>query len=156
MLLNQLSDNPKAKTKRVRVGRGAGSGKGKTAGRGYKGQKSRSGVAINGFEGGQMPIFRRLPKRGFNNFNRKEYAILNVAQLQAAVDKARLQEGDQIDLDKILNAKLVTQVRHGIKILSEGDIKTPLNLHVQAISKAARSKIEAVGGTVNIVNMKRK
>lgn len=150
MQLNQLRDKPGATGKRTRVGRGAGSGKGKTAGRGYKGQKSRSGVAIKGFEGGQMPIYRRLPKRGFNARNPKEFAVINIGRLQKAVDAGRLDAKGAIDGAALEAAGLVRQRRDGIRLLATGEISAKLALTVDYASPAAVAAVEKAGGSVTI------
>src|ERR671918_119996 len=122
MKLNELSDNPGATRKKKRVARGPGSGKGKTAGRGVKGQKSRSGVAINAYEGGQMPLYMRLPKRGFNKPNRKEYAVINLGLLQKFVDAGKLDAGAEIDEDALVASGLVRRKRDGVRLLAKGAI----------------------------------
>ncbi|WP_194744244.1 50S ribosomal protein L15 [Thermaurantiacus tibetensis] len=148
MKLNELRDNPGARKRRTRVGRGIGSGLGKTAGRGQKGQKSRSGVAIKGFEGGQMPLHMRLPKRGFNAPNRPSYAIVNLGTLQAAVDAGRLAEGQTVDAEVLKAAGIVTHVRDGVRLLARGELRARLDLTVAGASAAARAAVEKAGGTV--------
>ncbi|GAB4145254.1 MAG: 50S ribosomal protein L15 [Sphingomonadales bacterium] len=151
MKLNQLSDNPGARKSRMRVGRGLGSGKGKTAGRGVKGQKSRSGVAIKGFEGGQMPIHRRLPKRGFTNYPfRKHFAVVNLGRLQQAVDAGRIDAGKPVDVEALIAAGLVTRVRDGVRLLAKGEIKAKLNITVAGASKAAVAAVEKAGGKITL------
>lgn len=152
MQLNQLRDKPGATGKRTRVGRGAGSGKGKTGGRGYKGQKSRSGVAIKGFEGGQMPIYRRLPKRGFNVRNPKDFAVINIGRLQKAVDAGRLDAKGTIDGAALEAAGLVRAKRDGIRLLASGDVSTKLTLTVDYASPAAVAAIEKAGGSVSVAS----
>ena len=147
MKLNELHDNPGANRKQKRVARGPGSGKGKTAGRGIKGQKSRSGVAIGGYEGGQMPLYRRLPKRGFTKPNRKEYVVVNLGQLQTFVDAGKLAAGD-VDEAALLQAGVVRRVRDGIRLLAKGELTTALNLSVTGASKAAVEAVEKAGGRV--------
>jgi large subunit ribosomal protein L15 len=151
MKLNEIHDMPGAAKSRKRVGRGIGSGKGKTAGRGVKGQKSRSGVRINGFEGGQMPIYRRLPKRGFSNamFARK-FNEVSVGRLQIAIDAGKLDAKKPIDGEALLAAGVVRRLRDGVRILSDGEIKAKVQLVVAGASKAAVEKIEKAGGTVTV------
>jgi len=151
MKLNQLSDNPGAHKARMRVARGIGSGKGKTAGRGGKGQKGRSGVAIKGFEGGQMPLFRRLPKRGFNNPFRKEYALVNLGTLQSAVEAGKLEAGKPVDAAVLQGAGIVRHLRDGVRLLGKGEIKTALQITVTGASKAAIEAIEKAGGKVTVL-----
>lgn len=150
MQLNQLRDKSGATGKRTRVGRGAGSGKGKTGGRGYKGQKSRSGVAIKGFEGGQMPIYRRLPKRGFNARNPKEFAVINIGRLQKAVDAGRLDAKKAIDGAALEAAGLVRTRRDGVRLLATGDVSAKLNVTVDYASPAAVAAVEKAGGSVTV------
>lgn len=154
MKLNELSDNPGARKTRLRVGRGIGSGKGKTAGRGVKGQKSRSGVAIKGFEGGQMPIHMRLPKRGFNKPNRLKFAEVNVGRLQAAVDAGKLDAKVTVTAELLVEAGIIRRVLDGVRVLGQGDIKTGLMLDVAGASKCAIDAIEKAGGKVNIKSSK--
>ena len=152
MKLNQLSDNPGAHKARMRVARGIGSGKGKTAGRGGKGQKGRSGVAIKGFEGGQMPLFRRLPKRGFSNAAfRKEYALVNLGSLQSAVEAGKLEAGKPVDAAVLQGAGIVRHLRDGVRLLGKGEIKTALQITVTGASKAAIEAIEKAGGKVTVL-----
>ena len=148
--LNQINDNPGARKDSVRVGRGIGSGLGKTAGRGQKGQKSRSGVAIKGFEGGQMPLHMRLPKRGFNKPNRAEYSEVNTGALQRAVDAGRLDAGKPVDMAALQAAGLVTQPKDGVRLLGKGELKAKLDLHVSGVTKSAKAAVEAVGGSVTL------
>jgi len=148
MKLNEIRDNQGARKGRVRVGRGIGSGVGKTAGRGQKGQKSRSGVAIAGFEGGQMALHMRLPKRGFNNIFRKDYAEVNLGTLQRAVDEKKLDAKATIDAAALVAAGIVTKSRAGIRLLGKGSLTAKLNLKVAGVSKAAREAVEKAGGTV--------
>jgi len=150
MKLNEIKDNPGARKGKVRVGRGIGSGVGKTGGRGQKGQKSRSGVSINGFEGGQMPLHMRIPKRGFNKPNRSEYAEVNTGALQRAIDAGRLDAGAAVDTAALQAAGLVTQPRDGIRLLGKGELKVKLDLHVAGVTKAALAAVEAAGGTVTL------
>lgn len=149
MKLNELSDNPGAHKNRIRVGRGIGSGKGKTGGRGVKGQKSRSGVAIKGFEGGQMPLYRRMPKRGFKNPFRKEYAVVNLSRLQQAIDDKRLDAKKTIDTAALQAAGLVgRRVGDGVRLLANGELKTKITINVAGASKAAVEAVEKAGGMV--------
>lgn len=148
MKLNELSDNEGATHARKRVGRGIGSGSGKTSGRGVKGQKSRSGVAIKGYEGGQMPLYRRLPKRGFTNIFGKDYTIVSVGRLQQAVDAGRLETSGEIDVATLIAAGVVRRPKDGVRILGDGDLNASLNLNVAGASKSAVEKIEKAGGSV--------
>ena len=148
MKLNELRDNPGAAPKKKRVARGPGSGKGKTAGRGIKGQKSRSGVAINAYEGGQMPLHRRLPKRGFNKPNRLEFAVLNLGQLQGFVDAGRLDASAEITEDTLVAAGVVRRKRDGIRLLGKGALTAKLALSLAGASKSAVAAVEAAGGTI--------
>lgn len=150
MQLNQLRDKPGATEKRNRVGRGPGSGKGKTAGRGHKGQKSRTGVSIRGFEGGQMPIYRRLPKRGFNVVNPKEFAVINVGRLQKVIDEGRLDAKKPIDGDALEAAGLVRPRRDGVRLLASGELKAKLTIAVDHASAAAIAAVEKAGGSVTV------
>ncbi len=151
MKLNQLSDNQGARKSRMRVARGIGSGKGKTAGRGGKGQKGRSGVAIKGFEGGQMPLFRRLPKRGFNNPFRKEYALVNLGTLQSAVEAGKLEAGKPVDAAALQSAGIVRHLRDGVRLLGKGEIKAALQITVTGASKSAIEAVEKAGGKVTVL-----
>ena len=148
MKLNEIRDNEGAHKKRMRVGRGPGSGKGKTAGRGVKGQKSRSGVAIGGFEGGQMPLYMRMPKRGFNNPNALKLAEVNLWRLQDAVDAKKLDIKGEIKGDALVAAGVIRRVKDGVRILGTGEIKAKLNLVVWSASAGAVKAIEAAGGSV--------
>lgn len=149
MKLNQLSDNSGARKNRTRVARGIGSGKGKTGGRGVKGQKSRSGVAIKGFEGGQMPIYRRLPKRGFKNPFRKEFAVVNLGRLQQAIDDKRIDAKKTIDTEALTAAGLVgRQAKDGVRILAKGELKAKVTIEVAGASQAAVAAVEKAGGKV--------
>ncbi len=150
MKLNEIRDNEGATKNRIRVGRGIGCGKGKTCGRGVKGQKSRSGVAIHGFEGGQMPIYRRLPKRGFKNLFAKEFAVVNLDTLQKAVDAGKL-NAKSIDIDALLNAGVINKKLDGVRILARGAITTGIMISANSASKAAVEAIEKAGGKVNLV-----
>ncbi|PPB80396.1 large subunit ribosomal protein L15 [Albidovulum inexpectatum] len=150
MKLHELRDNPGATKKRTRVGRGPGSGKGKTGGRGIKGQKSRSGVAIGGYEGGQMPLYRRLPKRGFNKPNRKQFAIVNLGQIQAFIDAGKLDAKAEITEDVLVASGLVRRKLDGIRVLAKGDLKAKLKLAVTGASKAAIEAVEKAGGALSV------
>ena len=149
MKLNELKDNGGATKNRIRVGRGIGSGKGKTSGHGQKGQKARSGVAINGFEGGQMPIYRRLPKRGFNNYFAKVFAVINLDTLQTAIDAGKLSAGS-ITLESLAAAGIVNKTYDGVRLLARGAVTTAVTISVNSASKAAIAAIEKVGGKVII------
>lgn len=152
MRLNELKDNAGARKTRMRVGRGIGSGKGKTAGRGHKGQKSRSGVSLLGFEGGQMPLYRRLPKRGFNNAKfRKTFAEVNLGRLQQAVDAKKLKTTGTITAETLQDAGVIGRVLDGVRVLGNGELKAKLNLEVAGASKSAIAAIEKAGGKVTII-----
>ncbi len=152
MKLNEIKDRAGARKSRMRVGRGIGSGKGKTGGRGVKGQKSRSGVAINGFEGGQMPIYRRLPKRGFSNaMFTKKYTTVSLGRLQMAIDAKKLDAKKPISVETLIAAGVVRRAGDGVRILSDGDIKAKITCEVAGASKAAVAKIEKAGGSVKIL-----
>ncbi len=146
MKLNELRDNPGAAKKRTRVGRGPGSGKGKTGGRGIKGQKSRSGVAINGYEGGQMPIYQRLPKRGFNKPNRKKFAVINLGLIQKFIDAGKL-TGD-ITEDSLVESGVVRRKLDGIRVLAKGEITSKANISVTGASAAAVDAVAKAGGSL--------
>ena len=149
--LNELSDNPGAVKNRMRVGRGIGSGKGKTGGRGVKGQKARTGVAVKGFEGGQMPLHRRLPKRGFKNPFTVDLNEVNLGRVQQAVDAGKLDASTPVTLDSLLAAGVVAKPRDGVKILGQGELKAKLALEVTAASKSAVAAIEGAGGSVKLL-----
>ncbi len=151
MLLNQLSDNQGSTKNRKRVGRGIGSGKGKTSGAGQKGQKSRSGVAIKGFEGGQMPIHRRLPKRGFTNIFRKEFAVANLGRVQAAIDAGKLDTKETVTIAKLQEAGVVGKVVDGVRLLAKGELKTKVSFEVSGASKGAIEAVEKAGGSVTLL-----
>jgi len=148
MRLNELRDNVGARTDKKRVGRGAGSGTGKTSGRGHKGQKSRAGATINGFEGGQMPIYRRLPKRGFKNPFRKEYAVINLGDVQKAIESGRIEAGEEINENALQEAGLVGKKRLRVRLLARGEIKSKVTMKVTGASKTAMSAVEKAGGIV--------
>jgi len=149
MKLNEVRDNSGATKNAKRVGRGVGSGTGKTSGSGHKGQKARSGVSINGFEGGQMPIHRRLPKRGFNNIFRKSYAVVNLGRLQGAVDAGRLDASKPVDAAALVGAGVISKARDGVRILAKGELTTKkVEIHAAGASKAAFEAVEKVGGKI--------
>ena len=150
MKLNELRDNEGATKNRIRVGRGIGSGKGKTCGRGQKGQKSRSGVAVNGFEGGQMPIYRRLPKRGFKNPFAKEFAVVNLDTIQKAVAAGKLNAA-AIDIAALMNAGVISKELDGVRLLARGAITSSVTISVNSASKAAVAAVEKAGGKVNLI-----
>jgi len=150
MKLNELRDNEGATHYRKRLGRGIGSGSGKTAGRGVKGQKARSGVAVNGFEGGQMPLYRRLPKRGFRNIFGKDFNTVSLARVQAAVDAKKLDAGATVDATALVKAGVIRRVKDGVRVLSTGELKAKLAFDVAGASKAAVEKIENAGGSVKL------
>ncbi|MGE5501643.1 MAG: 50S ribosomal protein L15 [Ignavibacteriales bacterium] len=148
--LNDLRDNPGSRYKAKRLGRGIGSGKGKTCGRGVKGQTARTGVSINGFEGGQMPIYRRLPKRGFNKPNALEFVEVNLGRLQAAVDAGRIDAAKPVDTAALQAAGLVGNPRDGVRLLARGELKAKLTIEVVGASKAAVAAVEKAGGAVKL------
>ena len=148
MKLNELRDNPGATKKRKRVGRGPGSGMGKTAGRGIKGQKSRSGVAINGYEGGQMPLYQRLPKRGFNKPNRKAFAVVNLGLIQKFIDDGKL--GTEITETELVDSGLIRRKKDGIRVLAKGDFNAKATITVTGASKSAIAAVEKAGGSLNV------
>ena len=152
MKLNTI--NNKIHDPKIRPGRGTGSGKGKTSGRGHKGQKSRSGVAIKSFEGGQMPLYRRLPKRGFKNFNnqKSKIAIINIADIEKFVGTKRISIAEKINLKSLQNLKLINKKYEKLKILGNGEIKNKINIEANKVSKPAKTKIESAGGTISIIN----
>ena len=148
--MTNLNTTVKVKIKKMRVGRGIGSGKGKTSGRGVKGQKSRSGVAIKSFEGGQMPLYRRLPKRGFNPLKKEKIAILNLDKIQKFIEKKKISQDSKIDIETLKKANIVNKSFNKIKILGSGDIKNKINLNVDFISESAKKKLEKAGGTITL------
>ncbi len=150
MKLNELADNPGAAKKQKRVARGPGSGKGKTAGRGIKGQKSRSGVSIGGYEGGQMPLYRRLPKRGFNKPNQLRFAVINLGLIEKFIGLGKLDAKGEITEDALVAAGLTGHKRDGIRILNKGEIKSKVNLVVAGASAAAIEAIKAAGGSITL------
>jgi len=154
MNLNQISDNAGATKNRKRVGRGIGSGTGKTAGRGVKGQKSRSGVSLVGFEGGQMPLYRRLPKRGFTNIFAKTFAVFNIGDLQKAVDNKKLDVKKVVNEASLREAGMLKGKYDGVRILARGDVSAKLNIEAAGASKAAVAAVEKAGGKITIVEAK--
>ena len=146
-----LNTREKINKSKIRVGRGIGSGKGKTSGRGVKGQKSRSGVAIKSFEGGQMPLFRRLPKRGFKPIIKKNIAILNLSNLQSFFDQKKINKSDALNLKTLKSKKIVSKKYEKLKILGQGEIKAKINISTNFISKQAKEKIEKIGGKLTLV-----
>jgi large subunit ribosomal protein L15 len=154
MNLNELRDNEGARPSRKRVGRGIGSGKGKTGGRGVKGQKSRSGVAIKGYEGGQMPIYRRLPKRGFNNIFAKDFNIVSLARVQAAIDAGKLDGKKTVDAEALAAAGVIRRIKDGVRVLADGDLKAKVKFEVAGASKSAVEKIEKAGGSITVLAAK--
>ena len=152
MKLNELRDNPGAAPKRTRVGRGPGSGKGKMGGRGIKGQKSRSGVAINGYEGGQMPLYQRLPKRGFNKPNRKAFAVVNLGLIQKFIDEKKLDASAPITEEALVASGLVRRVKDGVRVLAKGEITAKANIEVTGASKSAVEAVEKAGGSLKVTS----
>ena len=152
MELNDLNDNDAAKKSKKRLGRGTGSGLGKTSGRGHKGQKSRSGSTINGFEGGQMPIHRRLPKRGFKKYNRKIYKIINLGDVQKSIDIGKINASKPIDTSAILASGLISTQNDGIRLLARGKITSKVEIQVTGASTAAIENVKKAGGNVNIIS----
>jgi len=151
MKLNELRDNDGARYKAKRLGRGIGSGKGKTSGKGVKGQKARSGVAINGFEGGQMPIYRRLPKRGFNNIHALSFQEINVGRLQQAIDAGRLDAGQKLDAEALIKAGVIRRAHDGLRLLGKGAITSRIEIEVAGASKSAVDAVEKAGGSVTVM-----
>jgi len=151
MKLNEIKDNEGSSKSRKRVGRGIGSGTGKTGGRGVKGQKARSGVAINGFEGGQMPIYRRLPKRGFNNIFRADYVVVSLGRIQAAIDAKKLDGKKTVDAAALKAAGVIRREKDGVRILADGELKAKLTIEVAGASKPAVEKIEKAGGSIKLL-----
>ena len=148
--MTNLNSTSQVKIKKMRVGRGIGSGKGKTSGRGVKGQKSRSGVAIKSFEGGQMPLYRRLPKRGFNPLKKEKIAIINLDKIQNLIETKKINKDTEINIDLLKKTKIISKPYHKIKILGSGEIKDKINLSVDFISKSAKEKLEKAGGTISL------
>lgn len=156
MKLNEIRDNEGARKSRIRVGRGIGSGKGKTGGRGVKGQKSRSGVAIKGYEGGQMPIHMRLPKRGFKNPFRLEFNAVNIGRIQTAIDAGRLDKGAKVDASALVAAGVIRRVKDGVRLLGNGELTVKLDIEVAGVSAGAKAAVEKAGGSVTVVEPKAK
>ena len=151
MKLSEIADNAGSRKKRMRVGRGIGSGKGKTSGRGGKGQTARSGVRIKGFEGGQMPLHRRLPKRGFNNVFRVEYSEVNLDRIQQAIDAKQLDAGAVINAEALVKAGVLKRAKTGVRLLGRGEIKAKINVEVHGASKSAVAAVEKAGGSVKLL-----
>jgi large subunit ribosomal protein L15 len=151
MKLTEIADNAGSRKKRMRVGRGIGSGKGKTSGRGGKGQTARSGVRIKGFEGGQMPLHRRLPKRGFNNVFRVEYAEINLDRIQQAIDAKAIDAGSAINAESLVKAGVLRRAKAGVRLLGRGELKAKINIEVHGASKSAIEAVEKAGGSVKIL-----
>jgi large subunit ribosomal protein L15 len=150
MKLNELRDRDGATKSRKRVGRGIGSGSGKTGGRGVKGQKSRSGVAVNGYEGGQMPLYRRLPKRGFRNPFGKDFNTVSVARIQQAIDAKKLDPKETVTIEALVKAGVVRRARDGVRLLGDGELKAKLSFEVAGASRTAIEKVEKAGGSVKL------
>ena len=150
MKLNQLSDNPGATKRRKRIGRGPGSGTGKMGGRGIKGQKSRSGVAINGYEGGQMPLYMRLPKRGFNNINAKTYAVVNLGLIQKFIDAKKIDIKKPVTEQSLVESGLVRRIKDGVRILAKGELTSKLDITVTGASASAIEAVAKAGGSLNV------
>ena len=148
--MTSLNSISKTKIKKIRVGRGIGSGKGKTSGRGVKGQKSRSGVAIKSFEGGQMPLYRRLPKRGFNPIKKNKVAKINIEKIQTLIEKKIIKSEEKINLNNLIKKNILNKKYKKIKILGMGEIKTPIDVETNFLSKSAKEKIEKSGGKISI------
>ncbi|KQV31685.1 50S ribosomal protein L15 [Rhizobium sp. Root1203] len=152
MKLNEIKDNEGSTHSRKRLGRGIGSGSGKTGGRGVKGQKSRSGVAINGFEGGQMPIYRRLPKRGFNNIFKADFVVVSLERVQAAIDAGKLDAKSTVDAAALKAAGVIRRIKDGVRVLGDGELKAKVKFEVAGASKPAVEKIEKAGGSVTLLS----
>ena len=156
MKLNEIKDRPSAIHAKKRVGRGIGSGRGKTCGSGHKGQKARSGVSINGFEGGQMPIHRRLPKRGFTNIFRKNYVEVNLGRIQAALDAGKLERKQPVDAEALKAAGVISKIRDGVRILGKGEIKDSLDIQVAGASRSAIEAVAKAGGKLTVIDSRAK
>ena len=154
MRLNELKDNPGANKLRVRIGRGIGSGVGKTGGRGVKGQTSRAGVSIGGFEGGQMPLYRRLPKRGFNKWQQKDWNELSLGRLQQAIDAGKVDAGQPIDVAGLVSAGVLRRAKDGIRLLGTGELKSKVEITVNHATASAREAVEKAGGKINVIEVK--
>ena len=150
MKLNDLRDKDGATHSKKRLGRGIGSGSGKTGGRGVKGQKARSGVAINGFEGGQMPLYRRLPKRGFNNIFAKDFNIVSLGRIQTAIDAKKLDAKETVTAEALVKAGVIRRVKDGVRLLSGGELKSKVSFDIAGASKGALEKVEKAGGSVKL------
>ena len=155
MNLNEIKDNDKATKDRKRIGRGIGSGTGKTSGKGHKGQKARSGVAVKGFEGGQMPIHRRLPKRGFTNINRVPFVELNLDNIEKLIADKKINNQKAITSEYLLELGLIKKITSKVKLLAKGEIKSKINIEVSAVSSKARELVEKAGGTVTVLEKKK-
>ena len=151
MKLNEIKDNEGSSPSRKRLGRGIGSGKGKTGGRGVKGQKARSGVAINGFEGGQMPMHRRLPKRGFNNIFASEFVVVSLGRIQTAIDAKKLDASQAITAESLKAAGVIRRAKDGVRVLADGELTAKVSIEVAGASKAAVEKIEKAGGSIKLL-----
>jgi large subunit ribosomal protein L15 len=156
MRLNEITENPGARNSRKRVGRGIGSGTGKTSGSGHKGQKSRSGVSLLGFEGGQMPLYRRLPKRGFNNPFSKDFAELTLVKLESAIANGKIDAKKPVTEDLLRAAGVVRKSKHGVRLLATGELKTKVTIEVTGATKGAIAAVEKAGGTINLTPLKPK
>ena len=150
MKLNDLRDNEGATHSKKRVGRGIGSGSGKTGGRGVKGQHSRSGVAVNGFEGGQMPLYRRLPKRGFNNIFAKSFNTVSIGRVQTAIDAKKLDAKETVNAEALIKAGVIRRAKDGVRLLADGELKAKVTFDIAGASKAAIEKVEKAGGSVKL------
>ena len=150
MKLNDLRDNEGATHSKKRVGRGIGSGSGKTGGRGVKGQNSRSGVAVNGFEGGQMPLYRRLPKRGFNNIFAKSFNTVSIGRVQTAIDAKKLDAKETVNAEALIKAGVIRRAKDGVRLLADGELKAKVTFDIAGASKAAIEKVEKAGGSVKV------
>jgi len=150
MKLNDLRDNEGATHSKKRVGRGIGSGSGKTGGRGVKGQNSRSGVAVNGFEGGQMPLYRRLPKRGFNNIFAKSFNTVSIGRVQTAIDAKKLDAKETVNAEALIKAGVIRRAKDGVRLLADGELKAKVTFDIAGASKAAIEKVEKAGGSVKL------
>ncbi len=155
MKLNEIRDNDSSRKFRKRVGRGIGSGTGKTSGKGHKGQKSRAGVAIKGFEGGQMPLHRRLPKHGFNNIFRKNYVTINLGNIQDFIDSGKINDKEKINTQTLLESGIVSKLKDGIKLLGNGSLKSKIDIEVTAASNSAIKAVESKGGNLSILAKKK-
>ena len=155
-MLNSLINLRKKKISKKRLGRGTGSGTGKTSGRGHKGQKSRSGVSLKGFEGGQMPLHRRLPKHGFNNYFRKSFEIINLSDLQKAIDQGKINISKKIDKEVLKEAGILTKDHKDLKLLGNGNLKSSIKIELSAVSKSAMDAVKKSGGTVDVISESKK